>query len=69
MTLIVEQMSTRIEAISENLRGSNGFRFRVEDEIFTCHASTAEIGHKGHGGAVKCLRDFLIAVYGLSLKS
>lgn len=63
MTLIVEQMSTRIEAISENLRGSNGFRFRVEDEIFTCHASTAEIGHKGHGGAIKAFRDFLIAVY------
>ncbi|MBP9694462.1 MAG: hypothetical protein KBE16_07130 [Alphaproteobacteria bacterium] len=68
MTLIVEQMSSRIGAISENLKGSNGFRFRVGDEIYTSHASSAEIGHKGHGGAVKGFRDFLIAVYALSLK-
>lgn len=69
MTLIVEQMSARVSAISENLKGSNGFRFRVGDEIYTSHASSAEIGHKGHGGAVKGFRDFLIAVYALSLKA
>lgn len=68
MTLIVEQMSSGIKATSENLKGSNGFRFRVGDEIYTSHASSAEIGHKGHGGAVKGFRDFLIAVYALSLR-
>lgn len=67
MTLIVEQMSTRVDASSENLKGSNGFRFRVGAEIYTCHASTAEIGHKGHGGAIRAFRDFLIAVYTVSL--
>lgn len=67
MTLIVDQMSSKIDAVSENLKGSNGFRFRVEDVIYTCHASTAEVGHNGHGGAIKAFRDFLIAVYRLSL--
>ena len=47
----------------QRLGGANGVKFRVGDIIDTTHASSAEVGHKGHGGAVNGFKDFLLKVF------
>ena len=68
MEQITAHLQQRLNPTQEHpahsrLRGANGVKFRVGDIIDTTHASSAEIGHKGHGGAISDFKDFLLRVF------